>query len=310
MTTISERGTAPEEQSHSVHAVSATQRGLMLSLLLTGVFFVVELVVGLTIGSVALLADAAHNFSAAAGVGIALIGAVFASKPPTPRRTFGFLRLEILTAWINGVLLLIMAFLIFQMGIGKLLNPVAVSTTPMLILGLVGLVIGGVPAVILWRKQKTDVNVRGAFWHVLETVFGSAAVLVAALLVRFTGWLEADAVLGMLLGPVLLVAAWGIIKGTTKTLLDLAPDDLDLLEVKAAIEAIPEVVDAHHVHAWTVGIGKDIFSAHVRIRDEADPQVILRAITDLIVERFNIYFSTVQLETECTDLPAREIDFA
>lgn len=299
-----------DPRTHTVHSVSATQRGLFWSFLLTGAFFVVELIVGLRIESVALVADAAHNFSAAAGVGIALIGTMFASKPPTPRRTFGFLRLEIFTAWINGVLLLGMAVLIFKMGIEKLLSPVAVSTTPMFVLAVVGLVIGGIPAMVLWQKQKTDVNVRGAFWHVLETVFGSAAVLAAALLVRFTGWLGADAVLGMLLGPVLLVAAWGIVKGTTKTLLDLAPKHLDLLEVKAAIEEVTGVVDAHHVHAWTVGIGKDVFSAHVEILDDADAQEVLREVTRMLGERFDIYFSTIQIETECVDLPAREIDFA
>jgi cobalt-zinc-cadmium efflux system protein len=305
-----ESARGPGEAGHAVHAVSSTRRGLFWSLVLTGVFFFIELFVGLKIESVALVADAAHNFSAAAGVGIALIATLFASKPPTPRRTFGFLRLEIFAAWINGVLLLGMAFVIFRMGIKKLLDPTAVPTTPMLILAVIGLIVGGIPAIVLWRKQKTDVNVRGAFWHVMETVFGSAAVLAAALLVRFTGWLQADAVLGMLLGPVLLVAAWGIISGTTRTLLDLAPGRLDVLEVKKTIEAMPGVDDVHHVHAWTVGVGRDVFSAHVKVDDGADSQSILREITRMLAERFDIYFSTIQVETECTDLPAKEIDFA
>lgn len=296
-------------QSHAIHAVSSTRAGLIWSLALTGTFFLIELIVGLNIGSVALIADAAHNFSAAAGVGIALFGAIFASKPPTANRTFGFLKLEIFTAWLNGIILLIMAVFIFKMGIAKLLNPTSLKTTPMFILAGIGLIIGGIPAAMLWRKQKTDINVRGAFWHVMETVFGSAAVLAAAIIIRFTGWLPADAVLGMLLGPILIAAAWGIIKGSTRTLLDLSPEELNLLEVKKAIESIPGVDDAHHIHAWSVGIGKVVFTAHVKIAQTSDPLEILRVITQLLKEKFRIYFSTVQVETECVELPAEEIDF-
>ena len=298
-----------EGQPHTAHAVSSTRTGLIWSLALTGSFFLFELIVGLRVGSVALIADAAHNFSAAAGVGIALLGSIFASRPPSATRTFGYLKLEIFTAWINGAILLIMAGFIFKMGIGKLLNPTSLQTTPMFILAGIGLIIGGIPAAMLWQKQKTDVNVRGAFWHVMETVFGSAAVLLAAITVRFTGWLQADAVLGMLLGPVLIAAAWGIVRGSTKTLLDLSPEGLDVLEVKRAIGALPGVNDIHHVHAWSVGIGRTVFTAHVRIAQTYDPLETLRAATQVLKQRFHIYFSTLQVETECVELPADEIDF-
>jgi len=297
--------------AHAVHSVSSTRKGLFWSFVLTAVFFVVELVVGLAIGSVAVIADAAHNFSAAAGVGIALLATILAAKPATARRTFGFLRLEMASAWINGFLLLLMAYLIARMGIMKLVSPEpeAVETLPMIILAVIGLIIGGVPAFVLFQKQKTDINVRGAFWHVMETVFGSAAVLIAALLVRYAGWSGADAVLGMLLVPVLVIAGWGIVWTASRALLDLTPKDIDLVELKERIEAMPGVESSHHLHAWTLTAGKDVFSTHVKVSGEADRQQILEDMTTMLREEYGIYFSTLQLETRCSNEETSEIAF-
>ncbi len=300
-----------DNSSHAMHAVSSSRRGLWWSLILTGGFFIIELVVGLRINSVAVTADAAHNFSAAAGIGIALFAAIFASKPATARRTFGFLKLEVLAALTNGILLVGMAVLIFRMGINKLLYPEMVATLPMLILAVVGLIIGGIPAVALFKKQKTDINVRGAFWHVMETVFGSAAVLAAAILSRYAGWSQADAILGMLLAPVLLVAAWGIIRESTRTLIDLTPKNLNLLEVKQSIEQINGVASIHHMHAWSITPGRNVLSAHVKIEEDAKHDDILKEITDLLKQKYQIYFSTIQLEKVCfsDNRELKEIDF-
>jgi len=297
------------KSTHAGHAVSNTKRGLWWSFILTGTFFAVELVIGLRIGSVAVVADAAHNFSAAAGVGVALLAVIFASKPPTPNRTFGFLKAEILSAWVNGMVLFVMAWLILKMGVNNLFNPGSVDTAQMIFLAVVGLIIGGIPAAMLYKKQKIDINVRGAFWHVMETVFGSAAVLAAALLVRYTGWLQADAVLGMLLAPVLVVAAWGIVKTSTRSLLDLTPKNLNLVDIKSDIESMAGVVNVHHIHAWSVGSEKDSFTAHVKVLNAEDGQRILEQITSRLKKNYNIYFSTIQVETKCSDLAAKEIDF-
>lgn len=304
-----EPGSGSQRSPHAVHAMSSTRRGLFLSLVLTALFFAVELIVGLVIGSVAVVADAAHNFSAAAGVGIALLATIFASKPPTPRRTFGFLKAEMAAAWINGFLLLLMAYLIARMGIMKLASPEIVETLPMIILAVIGLIIGGVPAILLFEKQKTDINVRGAFWHVMETVFGSAAVLIAALLVRYAGWLRADAVLGMLLVPVLVIAGWGIVRTSTRTLLDLTPTHIDVREIKTRIETMAGVLNSHHMHAWSLTTGKDLFSTHVKISGDADAQQLLEDITTMLKEEYDIYFSTIQLETKCSKEGAAEIAF-
>ncbi len=305
-----DKSMTPVSHTANVHTVSNTKKGLFLSFLLTGIFFGIELIVGLKINSVAVIADAAHNFSAAAGVGIALLAIIFASKPPNSKRTFGFVKAEIFSAWINGIILFVMAYVIIRMGVNNLLNPGVVATTPMLILAVIGLIIGGIPAVMLYKKQKTDINVRGAFWHVMETVIGSAVVLLAALLIRYAGWMQADAILGMLLAPVLIVATWGIVKTATYALLDFTPKNLDLVEVKKEIEGIEGVEVARHIHAWTIGINKDMFSAHVKISDNADAQEILEKTTIKIKEKYNIYLSTIQIEKRSLySEEAKEIEF-
>ncbi len=143
----------------------------------------------------------------------------------------------------------------------------------------------------------------------LETVFGSAAVLIAALLVRYAGWLGADAVLGMLLVPVLVVAGWGIVWTAPRALLDLTPKGIDLAEFKKRIEVMPGVESSDHMHAWTLTAGKVVFSAHVKVSSEEDAQQILEDITAMLREQYDIYFSTIQLETRCGNEGAAEIAF-
>ena len=301
-----------QQASHAGHAVSSTRKGLIWSLVLTGLFFVVELVVGFLINSVAVIADGFHNFSAAAGIGIALVAMTLAARPPIPGRTFGLLKVEVFGAFINGVLLVGMAAFVVFRGIQGLLDPSDIDPLPMLILAIIGLVIGGIPAALLYQKQKTDINARGAFWHVMQTLLGSVAVLAAALVIQFTGWTQADAVFGMLLAPILLLASWGIITESTRSLLDLTPKSLDLVDIKRKIEDITGMEGVHHLHAWSLTIGKDVLSAHVLVPSFVEAEQTLQKIQGLLKSEFNLYFSTIQMETEiCPDLEdsAEAIDF-
>jgi len=298
------------EPGHVAHSVSNTKKGLIWSLILTGLFFIVELIVGFKINSVAVLADAAHNFSAAAGIGIALIATILAMKPVSQDRTFGFLKVEMFAAWINGALLLGMAYMIFRKGIINLLNPTTPEVLPMMILSIIGLIIGGIPAILLFKKQKTDINARGAFWHVMETVLGSFAVLLAALTINFTGWIQADAVFGMLLAPVLVIASWKILKESTRELLDLTPKRINLPEIKKNIKKIKGVENVYHMHVWNLSSEKTIFSAHVKIKKSINSDVVLQKVNSILNKKYNIYFSTIQIEKKGYDYKEpRELDF-
>ena len=275
---------------------SRNQRALVISAILTGVYFVVELVAGILIDSVAVLSDAFHTFSAVAGVGIAIAAASYARRPPTPERTFGFIRAEIFGAFANGFFLLGMAIFVIVMGAMRLSDPKDLATTPMLLVAAGGLVTEVISLGLLFEGQKKNLNLKGAYWHVVQTFVGSLIIVVAALVIRFTGFLEIDPLLGIAFGFFLLWASFGIIKQSVDIFMETAPQGTDLLAIKRDIDQLPGVAGVHHMHAWTIASGRTIFSAHVLQSDETNLD-LLDQITQLLKQRYGFYFSTVQIES-------------
>ena len=272
------------------------QRALVISAILTGVYFVVELVAGLLIGSVAVLSDAFHTFSAVAGVGVAIVAGLYALRPSTPQRTFGFIRAEIFGAFVNGFFLLGMALIVIVFGALRLDDPKDLATTPMLLVAAGGLVTEVIALSLLFQGQKENLNLKGAYWHVVQTFVGSLIIVVAALVIRFTGFLEIDPILGIAFGLFLLWASFGIIKESIDIFLEAVPRGTDLLAIKRDIDQLPGVVSAHHMHAWSLASGRSIFAAHVLQSGEANPD-LLDLITRLLKEKYGFYFSIVQIES-------------
>ena len=284
----------------SGHAPATTdKRALAISGWLTGVYFVIELGIGLWTGSVAVTSDAFHTFSAVGGVLIALVALQLGERKSSPARTFGYVRAEILGALFNGLFLAIMAMFVFGMGAMRLMEPIDLPTTPMLIAAAGGIATELVALWLLYERQKADLNLRGAYWHILQTFVGSFLIIVSALVIRFTGFLAIDPLLGMAFGVVLLWASWGITKDALHILLQGTPQDLDLDAAIAAIRELEGVTDVHHVHAWSLTSGVNVFSSHVRVRSMAEGDRVLREVSGLLRERFQIYFSTTQIEDRC-----------
>lgn len=286
-------------------------RALVISAWLTGIYFVVELAIGIWTGSVAVTSDAFHTFSAVGGVLIALVAGRLAARPATRFQTFGLIRAEIVGALINGVFLLGMAILVFWMGLMRLQNPIDLPTTPMLIAAGGGLVTEFISIGLLYRAQKNNLNIRGAYWHILQTLAGSFIIIISAVVIRFTGFLAIDPLLGMAFGLLLFVASWSIMKDALHILLDNVPKDLDMAHLKHAVESVPGVNNVHHLHAWGLTSGKNIVSAHVLITNFAEGEPILQKVQRTLKDDFGIYFSTIQVETEvCEDIEAaEEIDY-
>ena len=291
---------APTSKGHSGHVPPSTdRRALVVSGWLTGSYFVVELVIGLWTGSVAVTSDAFHTFSAVGGVLIALVAMRLAERKSTPARTFGYTRAEILGALFNGLFLVPMALFVFGMGAMRLMDPIELPTTPMLWAAAGGIATELVALRLLYQRQKGNLNMRGAFWHVMQTFVGSFLIIISALVIRFTGFLAIDPLLGMAFGVVLLWASWGILKESLHILLQGTPEDVDLDAAISAIGGLDGVIDVHHVHAWSLTSGLNIFSSHVRVQDASTGQHILTEVSNLLRDRFNIYFSTIQIEELC-----------
>lgn len=298
------------QKSHAGHMPATSDtRALAITGWLTGIYFLIELGIGLWTGSISVLSDAFHTFSAVGGVLIALVAGQFAKRNATPHQTFGLIRAEIVGALFNGMFLAVMAVLVLWMGAMRLMQPIELPTGPMLLAAIGGLATEFVSMWLLMRRQKENLNIKGAFWHILQTFVGSLIIIVSALVIRFTDFLAIDPLLGMAFGLVLFWASWGIIRDSLHILLQRTPKDIDLTLILDAIREINGIHDIHHVHAWSLTSGKNIFSAHLVVENVSEADDIRCKVHDMLKERFGIYFSTLQTEIDCLDAKeASEID--
>ncbi len=278
-------------------AAAAHRRRLMAVLLLNLAIFAVEAAGATASNSLALLADAGHMLTDVAGVSLALLAIWFAGRPATNGRTFGYLRLEILAAVANAVLLFGVAAYILVEAWRRLSEPPEVSSGLMLIVALVGLSANGVSLFLLRDAQRHSLNMRGAYLEVMGDLAGSAAVIVAALLIALTGWRQADAVASALIGLLILPRTASLVREATDVLLEATPKGVDMDHVRAHILDAPGVLDCHDLHAWTITSGMNVVSAHVVLAEGADGAKALDALCACLADDFDIEHSTFQLET-------------
>lgn len=286
--------------AHHGHMPSSG-RGMAISAWLTGVYFVIEMGIGLWTGSIAVISDAFHTFSAVGGVLLAIIAARLARRPADADRSFGWYRAEIIGALVNGGFLLAMALVVIVMAAMRLSDPIDLPTGPMLLAAAGGLVTEVISLGLIWKQSKSDLNVKGALWHIIQTFVGSLLIIVTALVIKFTGFLLIDPILGMAFGFVLIWASWGILRDSIHLLMEGTPDGVSLPEVTQALEDLDGVADAHHVHAWALTSGKHVFSGHLRVQDHHDPQELLKRAHAMLRDRFGFFFVTLQVESRCLD---------
>ena len=264
--------------------------GLSLSVL------AVEVVGGLASHSLALVADAGHVFTDAAGISLALLAIWVGSRPASTERTYGYLRLEILAAVTNAVLLFGVAAFILYEAWRRLSAPPQVASQLMLGAALVGLAINGVSLWLLRHAQAKSLNARAAYVEVMGDVAGSAAVIVAAVVIAATGWARADAVASVAIALLILPRTWALLRDATDVLLEATPKGVSMDEVRAHILDAPGVAGVHDLHAWTITSGVNVVSAHVVLKSEADGPAALACLCDCLSGHFDIEHSTFQLE--------------
>ena len=284
--------------SHTHSSSAAANRDRLLAVFgLSVVMLVVETAGALASNSLALLADAAHMLTDASGIGLALIAIWFAGRAPTDDRSFGYLRLEILAAVANAVLLFgVAAFILFEAW-QRLSAPPEVRSGLMLAVALLGLAANAISLFLLRQAQRESLNMRGAYLEVMGDFAGSAAVIVAAILIATTGWLQADAVASIVVALLILPRTLALLRDATDVLLEATPKGIDMAHVRRHILEAPGVIDCHDLHAWTITSGMNVVSAHVIVADGADPAVTLDALCECLSDDFDIEHSTFQLET-------------
>jgi cobalt-zinc-cadmium efflux system protein len=273
---------------------------MLVVLALTTTVLVAEVIGGWITGSLALLADAGHMFTDVAGITLAILAVTFASRPASDTRTYGYYRLEILAAVINAVLLFGVAAFILVEAWRRWSEPPEVEGGLMLAFATVGLVANLIGLAVLRSGSKESLNVKGAYLEVLGDTLGSAAVIVAALVIALTGWQRADIVASVLVAAMILPRTWTLLREATDVLLEAVPKGTDLTAIRQHILDTPGVLDAHDLHVWTLTSGMPVLSVHVVIdqavlADNSGGQV-LDALGDCLAHHFDVEHCTIQLE--------------
>lgn len=275
---------------------------LRLVLLVTVAVVVVELVGAWLSHSLALLADAGHMLTDAAALVVALSASLVATLPATPRRTFGYHRAEILAALLNALVLVVLCGYLVYAAVRRLLDPQPVHGGQMLVFAVVGLVANAASLALLTGRKDTSLNMRGAFLEVLSDTLGSAAAIVAAVVVLTTGFLSADSIASLVIAVLILPRAWQLLRETLGVLLEAAPPGLDVETVRHHLSGADGVVEVHDLHAWTITSGMPALSAHVTVTDVAlaDRGVgeILDELAACVASHFGIDHATFQLEPQ------------
>lgn len=288
---------------HERHTHSSRHKHRLWAVLaLSTVFMVIQVVVGWWTGSLALLADAAHLFVDAAGVGLSLLAVWFAERPATPEKTYGYYRVEILAALLNGVVLCVLALVILFEAWERLGVRHEVAAGPVLVVAVAGLGVNLLAAWLLHAGAGESLNVRSAYLEVLGDALSSAAVIAAAIVILATGWTVADALASAAIGLMILPRTYALLKQAVNVLLEGVPPHLDLGEIEVALCGAAGVKRVHDLHVWTLTSGREAMSAHVEVERGTPPARILDDLHLILHARFGIDHTTIQIETQAPAL--------
>ena len=298
-------GAGHDHSGHSHnHAAGANSRMLAIALALTTAFLIAEVIGAFLFNSLALLSDAAHMFTDAAALAIALVAVKIGQRPADDRRTFGYRRFEILAAAFNALLLFAVAGYVLWEGIGRFFAPSEVESTGMLAVAAVGLVVNVIAMRLLAAGKEKSLNLKGAYLEVWADMLGSLGVIAGAVVIMLTGWQWVDALVAIGIGLWVLPRTWTLLKDTTRILLEGVPPHLTLSEIRAAIAAAPGVSGVHDLHVWSLTSDDASLSVHVELAAGADAETARTFIAATLRERFEIEHATIQTEKEpCDDSP-------
>jgi len=283
--------------SHS-HDIKA----LKISLILTSIYFIVEALAGFLTNSLSLLSDAGHMLSDILALGVSLYAAVVVKRAPTAEKSYGYLRTEVLAALFNGLVLFLMNGLIYYEAITRLFHPEAVNGSGVILVGGVGLAVNVISAWVLHGHQ--DLNVRGAYYHVVSDALGSVGALISGVLIYFTKLTIFDPILSILIGALVLHSAWRLIREAIDILMESVPKHLNLTDIREAVTELKGVVGIHDLHIWSIGSQMHALSAHIKIRPDSDPVDVRTRVENLLQNNFHLEHTTLQVECleDCAEM--------
>ncbi|MFN0156359.1 MAG: cation diffusion facilitator family transporter, partial [Gaiella sp.] len=287
---------APGGGHGHAHATGATRGPLLVALVLNLAFTACEAVAGFWAGSLALLADAGHNLSDVVALAIAYGASVLAARPPTPRRSFGFRRAEILAAFVNALTLVVVAVWVAVEAIRRFGETQEVNGGWVIAVAAIGIAVNLGGAAVLMRGAATNLNVRAAFVHLAGDAAGSVLVIVAGVLIAAFAWTVADPITGLVLAFLILASAWGVLRDSTRILMEQTPPGRDVEEIGRAILSVPGVRSYHDLHVWAIDSGFDALSAHVLVAAGEDCHACRQQVEVALRDRFGLTHTTLQVD--------------
>jgi cobalt-zinc-cadmium efflux system protein len=289
---------------HSHSQDAGNIKRVQIALALTGTFMIVEVIGGVLSGSLALLADAGHMLTDSMALGLAVFAFRVSSRPADGRRSYGYQRVQIIAAFVNGLsLLAIVGWILFE-AVMRMINPPEVVGQTMLIVATAGLLVNICSFVVLHGGDQENLNIRGAALHVLGDLLGSVAAIIAAIVIIQTGWMPIDPILSVLVAMLILRSAWQLVKRSGHILLEGAPEWLDVDDMQSKIiSAVPEVSEIHHVHVWGLTPQHLMLTMHIVLPEEVDePTPVVRRVKAVLNSEFSIEHSTIEAEYgDCAD---------
>ncbi|MCY7279620.1 MAG: cation diffusion facilitator family transporter [Sphingomonas bacterium] len=271
-------------------------RAFIIGIILNLIFVVIETIYGFAANSMALLADAGHNLSDVLGLVVAYVGVLLVKRRPSPRFSYGLKKSSILAALTNALLLLVAVGAIIAEAVRRLIDPEPSNGVMVMAVAAVGIVINGVTALLFARGRHGDINIRGAYLHMMSDAAVSAAVVVAGLLILITGERWIDPVISLIVAGVILWGTWGLLTEATSMTLAGTPRNIESGQVARALETLPGVVGTHHLHIWSLSTTETAMTVHLLVGDAVDRDLILRQANAYVHQMFGIDHSTIQVE--------------
>ncbi|OAH52906.1 MULTISPECIES: cation diffusion facilitator family transporter [Bacillaceae] len=284
---------------HSHHHGSSNKSALKWAFFLISTYMIVEVIGGIMTNSLALLSDAGHMLSDAAALGLSYVALTFGQRAASSKKTYGYKRFEILAAFINGITLMAISVYIFFEAYQRLINPPEVISGGMLIISILGLVVNIVAAFILMRGDKDEnLNVRSAFLHVIGDMLGSVGAIIAALFIMFLGWNLADPIASIIVAILIIISGYRVTRDSFHILMEGAPLNMDIQEVKNKLLSLDEVKEVHDLHVWSITSDFPALSCHLVINQDEDYQMVLSKAKKLLLDEFHLHHVTIQIDKE------------
>ena len=284
---------------HSVSSLENINRAFYIGIGLNLLYTIIEFAVGFRINSLALISDASHNLSDVASLGISLVGIILAQKASTHSLTYGYKKASILASLINAILLVFIVFKIIIEAVERLNTPPQMESNGIIITAAIGVVINAVSAFLFYKGQKNDINIKGAFLHLMVDALVSVGVIISGVIIYFTGWNLADVVISFIIAVVILISTWGLLTESIKLSLNGVPEGINPNEIQKLIEEIPAIEQTHHLHIWAMSSSENALTVHLVVNEGISFQEMVQIKKELRhkLEHHNIQHSTFEIES-------------